>query len=463
MSITTRRTLRLRTVDNDEVSDTKIGIALMRPKREVQPPKSLASLYVELPSSKSRRRPNNASHNMSDKEIASKLKWHMRRSTMGKRVGDAARTIFKLSRQWPWELAAGFLPKRWGVEILENLRKLCRTAERNADCKKDFQQVKDYLRDCVMKRDRKHPCLKSSDVLQAWAHFAVDDYVKSEATHASITSANIKPYSGGVEDEDESCKEEEESDASGVDSEDEWEDWTGYDHFGDDDAEMADQKDAVAASAKRPRSASAISQSPKRARTDEKHPPRPQTFTDLIGSLQLLVAEKQKELDATTTSLRDITASIQAGEATQAKPSEVIDKLCSDVKIYETEREKILKGRKFVEEHHEDMAIPADDLATTLGQYTARLEEYDKLIAQANADVLEELGQIAQRDFDLKNEEERLEGREKEVLKEVRQYQAIETLMRLDPSGMTKLLGRLEDQGVSLVGMAEGIIKEAEE
>ncbi|RKK81882.1 hypothetical protein BFJ69_g3489 [Fusarium oxysporum] len=185
------------------------------------------------------------------------------------------------------------------------------------------------------------------------------------------------------------------------------------------------------------------------------------SITDITNSLQSLHAQKQKELEVETNSLDEITASIQAKEASRTNHVNAkIDRLTSDVKAYESEREKILKIRGFVEQQHEGMMMKADHL---LQQYTSRLEECDKLIAQANADVLEELDQMARRDFDLEDEEKRLEGRVKEVLEEVRHCSVVGTLMRLGPGGMAKLLGRLEGNGVELVGMAESIMNETEE
>ncbi|KAK2936475.1 hypothetical protein FoTM2_004421 [Fusarium oxysporum f. sp. vasinfectum] len=185
------------------------------------------------------------------------------------------------------------------------------------------------------------------------------------------------------------------------------------------------------------------------------------SITDITNSLQSLHAQKQKELEAVTNSLDEITASIQAKEASQTNHVNAkIDRLSSDVKAYESEREKILKIRGFVEQQHEGMMMKVDHL---LQQYTSRLEECDKLIAQAKADVLEELDQIARGDFDLRDEEKRLEGRVKEVLEEVRHCSVVGTLMRLGPGGMTKLLGRLEGNGVELVEMAESIMNETEE
>ncbi|KAH7210720.1 uncharacterized protein BKA55DRAFT_261279 [Fusarium redolens] len=293
-----------------------------------------------------------------------------------------------------------------------------------------------------MKRDRRRPHLKNCDIQDACAYFTDDNHTKRDVMHTTMTRLKCSIRTVVPEDEDG------------------WQDYRGYDHFDDDDDDDDDDEYVdIATPTKRPRTPSSPSQSPKRARTAESTEPRTQTITDITKSLQSLQAQKQKELEAVTNSLGEIAASIQANEATQSnRVNAKIDRLCSDVKAYESEREEILKIRQFVEQHHEVMRMGADDLAKTLQQYTSRLEECDELIAQANADVLEERDQIAQKDFDLKDEEERLEGREKEVLEEVRHCSVIGTLMRLGPGGMAKLLGRLEGNGVELVEMAESIM-----
>jgi dihydroxyacetone kinase DhaKLM complex PTS-EIIA-like component DhaM len=131
------------------------------------------------------------------------------------------------------------------------------------------------------------------------------------------------------------------------------------------------------------------------------------------------------------------------------------------MKRYETEREKILKGRRFVQDHHEDMALGSEDMAKTMRQYEVRLDECNQLIAQANADVLEELGQVAQKEIDLKAEERRLCVHHQKAIEEVTRCQTIGTLMRLGSSGMTTLLLQLEERNVNLVGLAEAIMAES--
>jgi hypothetical protein len=170
---------------------------------------------------------------------------------------------------------------------------------------------------------------------------------------------------------------------------------------------------------------------------------------------------RQKELETATRSLQDIAASIQAKESSALLASasnKIIDNLRSDVKRYETERKKILKCRKFVQNHHEDMELGSEVIATTMQQYATRLEECDRLIAQANADVLEELAQIAHEEFDLKAEQRRLHVRHQEAIEEVTHCQTIGTLMSLGSSEMTTLLLELQEKDINLVGLAKAIM-----
>ncbi|KAI3575531.1 hypothetical protein IWW34DRAFT_822666 [Fusarium oxysporum f. sp. albedinis] len=315
---------------------------------------------------------------MSDKCIALKLGWRMRKSTMGKRVGDAARSVYLLSRQWPWDLVAGFVPRKWSIPALENLRRLFRIIHQNFT-------VHDHRNDF------------SFDIRGACDYFADDNPARRDVIRRTMTRLRCSISTVVPEDEDG------------------WQDYRGYDHFDDDDDDDDEYVD-IATPTKRSRTPSSPSLSPKRARTAESTEPRPQSITDITNSLQSLHAQKQKELEAVTNSLDEITASIQAKEASRTNHVNAkIDRLSSDVKAYESEQEKILKIRGLVEQQHEGMIMKADHF---LQQYTSRLEECDKLIAQANDDVLEELDQMARRDFDLRDEKKRLEGRVNEVLEE---------------------------------------------
>ncbi|KAF5544770.1 hypothetical protein FMEXI_6409 [Fusarium mexicanum] len=477
MTFATRRSLRRsQTIDYDELADTKIGLASMlpstQPKRRGRPPKSSISvLGGKLPSSKPRGRPRGrplgrprgrprrqpygqsrgrprmaAPHIMSDTSIALKLRWRMRKPTMGKRVGDATRTVYLLSRQWPWDLVAGFVPKKWGIEILESMRKLFYVIHRVLPAdehRNDFQFVKNYLRERAMKRDQRRPHLKHCDIVDACDYFEDSNNARRDVVQKAVTrlECSISPIAR--------------EDKAG------YQDYRGQNKFGDEDDEDDDDDDHVdiATPAKRSRTPSSPSLSPKRARMAEPTEPRQQTITDIINSLRSLHAQKQKELETVTNSLDEIAASIQAKEATQMNHINAkVDKLTSDMKAYESEREKILKIRGFVEQQHQGMMTKADPF---LQPYTLQIEEYGRLIAQAEHDILEELDRMGHGDGGLEDEEKRLEGRVKEVLDEVRHCSVVETLVRLGPGGMAKLLGRLEGNGVELVEMAESIMNEA--
>ncbi|KAI1042261.1 hypothetical protein LB505_003061 [Fusarium chuoi] len=435
---------------------TSVLRGLTGSKPRGRPPKSLTSVSRgKLTGSKPRGRPrgrpsSTAPHIMTDVRIALKLGWRLRKATMGKRVGNAARSVYLLSHQWPWDLVAGFKPERWSIPAVENLRKLFNIIYRvypADEHQNDFRFVKNYLRECAMKRDRRRPQLKNCDVEDACDYFADSDYARREAVHTTVTPS--KPSIATVMQEDENG----------------YIDFIDYGHYFDDDDDDDDKEYVdIATPAKRSRTPSSPSPSPKRARTAEPTEPRQQTITDITNSLQSLHAQKQKELEAVTNSLDEIAASIQADEAAQINHiNEKVDKLTSDVKAYETTREKILKARSCLEQHYEIMMVDEDDLAKRLQKYKSDLEECDKLIAQAEADVYKELDQIKQKDVNLADEEKRLEGRAREVLEEVRHCSVVETLMRLGPGGMAKLLGRLEGNGVELVEMAESIMNEAEE
>ncbi|KAH7251550.1 hypothetical protein BKA59DRAFT_500215 [Fusarium tricinctum] len=484
-----RRARRLQTVDIDELSDYKLGVASMAdniaPKRRGRPPKprprkkpSTSSFCGRRPGSRPRGRPRkNTQRLMSDQQIATRLNWVVRRSTSGKRVGDASRTVLRLSGQWPW-----------GVEILENLRKLLRIAH----------LVKEDLQECATKRSVRHPHLKNSDVIDACDYFSIDNY-RSEAVQTTTSRTRIRRVttllsSGEDDGEDHNGDEDYEGHSDGeidsheVSARDEWEDWGDYDGFTEDEETAMG---GMVATGKRSRSSSVLSRAPKRACTSDadaagndtnavvspdalpsstkesrSHPDstRPQSLIDLIPTPESLQLARQKELDAATRSLQDITASIQANESSALQEStsnKIIDTLCSDMKRYETEREKILKGRRFVQDHHEDKALGSEDMAKTMRQYEVRLDECNQLIAQANADVLEELGQVAQKEIDLKAEERRLCVHHQKAIEEVTHCQTIGTLMRLGSSGMTTLLLQLEERNVNLVDLAEAIMAES--
>lgn len=399
---------------------------------------------------------------------------------------------------------------------MENLRRLFRTVHRRVatvDYGHNYQVVKDYLRGCATKRSKRRPHLKSSDVKDACGYFSAHDY-RSEAVQTTTVRTRIRRIttsSGSGEnsgnDEGDSDDSEDHSDgdidSDAASSEDEWEDWVDYQYTNDEETAM----ECTVAIRKRSRSSSVLSRAPKRACTGDtdaagndmddvmsldaspcvtrevnprfSHPrstliehtqshshfdlAHTPNLADLIPALESLQFEKEKQLDAATCSLHEITASIQASELSASQSSasnKIIDNLCSDMKRYEIEREKILKGKRFVEEHHDDMAMGVEDIAKTMQQYDARLEECDHLIAQANADVLEELELIAQQDFDLKAEERRLCVHHQRAIEEVMHCQTIGTLTRLGSSGMTTLLLELEEKNIDLVGLAEAIMAE---
>ncbi|KAI1050745.1 hypothetical protein LB507_009393 [Fusarium sp. FIESC RH6] len=521
------------------------------------------------PISKSQCQSKHQRRALSDARIARKLNWNMRRSTSGKRVGDAVRSIKLLTGQWPWEYLEGFLPKKWGITMLEDMRRLLRSVCKSARINGPGPHTKitrDFLFGCAKKRDATDPALSLCDILDAIDHFSADFYTKGQGMSVKTsTTPPVKPLSRGIvipETDDEDSDIDSEDDV-GLASDSEWEDWTGY-NFDDDDIEVVGQREVQATAPEQPPTSSIPAQitastqthataqnevqvaglievpnstattglgevqatsqeegnvvlkrsrSPSLPQWPQKRPrlsdpdiasdntgnngaigclaappistcncshntvpqdiappsqsqtytsiERSRNWTDILEDFEFLESEKRKELDAVTHSLHEVTTSIEASETGDTKlGSEAVDKLCSDVKAYETEREKIIKGKHFVEQHHEDMAMSADDLANAVHKYTVRLEECDALIAEANSQVLEELEAIAQKDSDLRAEEKALKARGKTVLQEVEYSRAVRMMMRLGPEGMAMLVARLEARNIGLFGMTEDIMIE---
>lgn len=284
MSSPRRRSLRLRTVDPERVDDSKTEsvpvIDITQQSRDLTPKSEPSEAPAELLIAKSPVRlskPTTSNRygcprrtddgGLSDTQIAKNLDWCMRRSTMGKRVGDASRTVLQLTGQWPWEFAANFLPKKWGIIMLEDIRRLLRSvckSARTAGPGPHTRIVRDFLLGCAKKRDTHCPHLTHADVLDAIDHFSADFYTKRDFT----TPIKFPPGKGQVEqitvlESDEESQVDEGQDYESEDgrdnaieipdSESEWEDWTGYNF---DDDEPAVQNEAVSVVVKRSRSPS---------------------------------------------------------------------------------------------------------------------------------------------------------------------------------------------------------------
>ncbi|KAF5667823.1 hypothetical protein FHETE_5592 [Fusarium heterosporum] len=495
------RRRRLQTADYDELADEKLSIASMidnlAPKRRGRPPKirphgESSKLNNESPSSRPRGRPRKETPKiMSNRQIAKRLYWRMRRSKMGERVGKACRTVNQITGQWPWDLATDFPPKRWGVAIVESLRKLFNIVHRQSvsvDYGHKFQVVKDHLRDSAIKRNRRLPRLDESDVKNACIYFAAHNDSRNEVARPNsrprrlTTLLDLHENSGSGQDDSE---DEDSTDPTGdyhgnneAASKTEREDWVGHDGH-DKDHTIVEGASAIE---KRSRSSSILSRTPKRACTIEpdsagdvmdvstnhqsksnttSQSARPQSFADFINLFELLKDEKQRELRAVKISLQEITASIQATESSTSQGktiNETIDKLCSNIKEYEMKREKTLTAQKFVRENYELLDWEPEMITMSEQQNATKLETFDRLIAQANADVLEEREKITQRDSDLKAEERRLRMRHAEVHDEVRHCHTIGTLMKLSPLESTTLLAKLEEKDISLVQLAEDVM-----
>ncbi|KAG8666530.1 hypothetical protein FPOAC1_011339 [Fusarium poae] len=519
MSSSIQGSLRLQTTSHNDVESTKTKaistVNIINGNQERTPKSESVEAPVRLQAVKSPvRLPTSScldglqSHDLSDTEIANRLDWCVHESTAGKRVGDLSRTVLQLTGMWPWDFAAGFLPKKWDIKILEDIRRLLRSVCKSAGIDgpgPHTKIVQNFLLGCAKKRDSRCLHLQHSDVLNAISHFSADFYTKRGATkpiHTPPVQRQAEQIIVQGSDEESGSDESDDDQNEAIeipDSQNEGEDWTGHDF--DDSIGPTDQNETATVTVKRSRSPSLTTLLEKRPRTtgpshpyhdtnatilQDPTPPsnlcdnrnatvvqnaafqsstiparRSKTIVNLVDEFEVIEVEKRKELDIVTHSLHEVRTSIEDSEANEEKlGSEKVQKLCADVKAYEIEREKIIKGMRFVEEHREDMAMSANDLEKAMHKYKTRLEECDRLIAQADSDVLEELEVIAQNDFNRRAEEQRLKSRGQELLQEVQYSAAVKTLMKLGPSGMATLLAKLETKNVSLIAMAEEVMIE---
>ncbi|GKU19558.1 unnamed protein product [Fusarium langsethiae] len=521
-----RRSLHLQTVGHSDIESPKteaIPTTDIIHDSQERTPKSesleapvrlqVAKPPVKLPNSNSNSNRFSClrgleSHDLSDAQITKRLDLCMREPPTGKRIGNASRTVLQLTGMWPWEFAAGFLPKKWDIGMLEDIRRLlrsvCKSARMNGPGP-HTKIVQNFLLGCTKKRNARCPHLQHSDLLDAINHFSAGFYTRREtitpvSTPPAMRRAEQITVQGPDEESDDDESDDDQDEAIEIpNSQSECEDWTGRNL--DDNVGPTGRNEEATVAVKRSRSPSLNILLEKRPRTagpsnpyhgtdativQDPAPPsnicddtnltgvqdaasqtrtipkqRSKTIANLVDEFEVIETEKRKELDAVTHSLHEVRTSIEDSEANERKiGSDKIEKLCTDVKAYETEREKIMKGMRFVKENHEHMAMSAHDLESSIRKYTIRLEECDRLIAQANSDVLEELEAIAQNDFNLRAEEKRLKSRGQELLQEVQYSSAVKTLMKLGPSGMATLLAKLETKNVSLVAMAENVMIE---
>ncbi|KAF4436796.1 hypothetical protein F53441_13181 [Fusarium austroafricanum] len=541
----TRQSCRLQSSDIDELADYKIGIAsmlinpLQRPQvtgpppntkrrgpgrppkpqspgrpsearklgrpakvrghgRPGRPPKTWGhgrpsryrSRTPGLPRSKRpgrRRKSYPPEHN--DQWIAERLQWNRKTVTMGKRVGDACRSVLELSGQWPWELAANFLPRGrgWGISLVEDLRKLFRIVHSKVatnDYGDNFQVVKDFLHSRAYNRDQDCPQLKLLDIREAVAHFSVRHYRRAKGRRSTTATTEIMLLTSLVESDEEDEDESETREREGRFSRDDFEDYTGdHGHGGDYDTEPTSQDDTTVKLGKRSRSSSELSEALKRARVAEfgmkcdncqntmspnatakaTHTQsttdvtrRPQSFIDIVKSFDFFMAEKERELEAVSYSLREARTLVQASQTALAKShsttnNDGLDELYLAIREIETKKEKKLEGQKVFEQTYAIMDMEADDVAKQRQQYTSQLEEFDRLINEKNAEVRQEVELIHQRLFELeerfemeREEEKRLKVREEEVGKELAHYRTIGAVTKMRKSETTILQTKLE-------------------
>lgn len=192
----------------------------------------------------------------------------MRKLTMGKRVGQAARSVLATTKQWPWEWLTGVTPRKWTIPIVEDLRQLCLVVAKRAtthDYGHNFMAVKNFLHDRAKERDQNDPHLKHKDIKEAIAHFSISYNIRREVSRPA-PATRIMPITSLVDSDDDDDGEKGEGEGGMVDEE--LTDSGGFNP--DSQQEYGPKQEEVAAEfRKRSRPLSSFSQVQKRARVAE--------------------------------------------------------------------------------------------------------------------------------------------------------------------------------------------------
>ncbi|KAI5465051.1 hypothetical protein BGZ63DRAFT_422030 [Mariannaea sp. PMI_226] len=417
------------------------------------------------------------------------------------RVARASETIFELVNQWPWDWAAGFLPrKKWTITMTEELAQLLKgihkiSTNQNSH-RGSFQQAKIFLQRQACKRNRKSPHLSGDDIREAIIHFGVNSRRKWAIERRRSMQMQRRKVTEIISSESEEevfeddSKGEEDAKSSPSDTEDEWESC-------ENDEKDSDSGTSASQNRNRPglkslaRPSFELFQAEKRARVTEQgatddlqlmstvsisttsaanHPdqsapnPRnqPQTISDLIGTLDLLQARDQEGAKMIAHNLTMLRSSIRDREisivevTTMATNSETLTELHQDLKTHMERKHEIENGKMFFEQNCHHMAINEDLMVQLLAHHESRLRECDEAITRMQLGIDEEVMQLnAQKVFDFqmqlekdKEEVQRLEACEGETARNLDYYRVIGSLVKLGPSRLATLMAAMEAHGI---------------
>ncbi|RSL52218.1 hypothetical protein CEP54_011012 [Fusarium duplospermum] len=404
---------------------------------------------------------------LSDQEIAAALGEFWAESYTEKTLGTAARQIFNITQQWPWELVAGFSPEVWGVAVVTELADTIDRLAKNSTTVNLHAQVRnlvEFLRERADERalqlNQSNPELQFRDVCTAKRHFGAKAIVlragqggnkSGEEQKTSVPTASTLSMTTGSRKRP--C---ESSDASQV--------------------MKSARRDGPTNLGGLALSRSAKTMIPAGGLIDLVEPVQGETLLsssmlDMIATVENLKAASRAILNGLTHKLDNARSSMEEQETSlnivlpDGATPRTLEELRRARDNMIAEKKEIEKAKALFEQHQDGMALDPSVISQVSKQHEAKLRECDRGIAQAEAkfqDMEDALTDNAPRRDKLqsqldqdKAEVARLERQKEQSELEVDYYRTIEGLMKLGPRGLAALAKKLARSGISVPTMAD--------
>ncbi|RMJ16768.1 hypothetical protein CDV36_003535 [Fusarium kuroshium] len=396
----------------------------------------------------------------------------------------AAQRIFDATKQWPWEWAADFLPKKaWSYSMLEEIARTLEELKRRsteANFHSSAYNLREFLRKRAHERDENDPHLNPGDVRKAMEHFGVGRNAKQPAK----TSRDA-----GVDGE--KSRLENRKNAN--------------DRFsgenGNQQGEMQNEFDAagftspvIIGNRKRPGEAFDNPQAKKSARRDEPEnhggptiggpaPTMTQTegLINLVDLVQFPVTPRVADIGrfnaftraTTQTSLDEIKNQLSAARlsmraretsldeaALRGVTSRTLEELRWTLGNAIEAKKKTERAKAFFDRHQIEMALDPVLASQVAEQYETRLFECDEGIAHAEAKLqrmeeayaakCQEWEKLQSQLHEDKEKVKHLEASHEHFTLQLEYYRTIGDLTKLGPYGVASLAKRLAESGTPL-------------
>ncbi|KAI6766096.1 hypothetical protein HG530_007166 [Fusarium avenaceum] len=194
---------------------------------------------------------------------------------------------------------------------------------------------------------------------------------------------------------------------------------------------------------------------------------------DLASGIEHLETNQRQEQKELAQSISSLKTSIQTREASIADKTymithkEALSKLKQNLRSHNEEKDTLKKGRVFFKQHCEDkMALNDQPVAETLRWYTRSLQACDAAISTTKAQIDQERQKNAQCTADFKAQidkdiaqVQRLEDRERDIIRNLEYYSVVKGLIKLGPHGMETLLTKLNYDNIPILKLVEEVQK----